>query len=213
MPTALKLYMGKIETPKPVKLITGILSSIPGLFSEAEQHLLKKFGPIDHKTALIPFNFTDYYNKTMGYPIHRQFLSFSKLIEPNALADIKVWTNKLEDKFSHKNPKNNVTRPTRLRPALQAGTPYRPAERSGAGPARQVNLDPGYLDAAKLLLASTKDYSHRIYLSKGIYAEVTLYYQNGSYQPWPWTYPDYKTKEYAEFLQTARKTYLNQLKP
>ncbi|MBI4835113.1 MAG: DUF4416 family protein [Planctomycetes bacterium] len=178
--------MGKIEIPKPVKLITGILSSIPELFPEAERHLLEKFGAIDHKTALIPFDFTDYYNKTMGKPILRQFLSFSKLIEPDTLPGIKIWTNKLEDKFVNTRRQGNIPRP--------------------------INLDPGYLDAAKLLLASTKDYSHRIYLSKGIYAEITLYYQNGSYQSWPWTYPDYKTKAYTEFLQTVRNAYLKQLK-
>jgi hypothetical protein len=178
--------MGKIELPKPVKLINGILSSMPELFPEAERCLLEKFGDIDHKTGLIPFTFTDYYNKTMGQPILRQFLSFSKLIEPDELPGIKIWTNKLEDKLAHAKRHSKIPRP--------------------------INLDPGYLDQAKLLLASTKDYSHRIYLSKGIYAEVTLYYQDGSYQSWPWTYPDYKTKEYAEFLQTARNAYQKQLK-
>lgn len=57
---------------------------------------------------------------------------------------------------------------------------------------RVVNIDPGYLALSKLVLASAKNFSHRIYLSSGIYAEVTLIYREKSYRPLPWTYADYK---------------------
>jgi len=72
---------------------------------------------------------------------------------------------------------------------------------------RQVNLDPGYLDLAKLVLASTKDYAHRIYLRKGIFAEVTLNYRNNSFASNDWTYPDYRTKEYIEVFNKIRMLY------
>jgi hypothetical protein len=72
---------------------------------------------------------------------------------------------------------------------------------------RQVNIDPGYLDLAKLVLASTKDYCHRIYLDRGIYAEVTLRYQGDSFRGWDWSYPDYKTPEYLEIFGQIRKLY------
>jgi hypothetical protein len=72
---------------------------------------------------------------------------------------------------------------------------------------RAVNIDPGYLDLAKLVLFSTKDYSHRIYLDRGIFAEVTLVYKDKSFAPWPWTYPDYRTAEYIGLFNTIRDIY------
>lgn len=70
---------------------------------------------------------------------------------------------------------------------------------------RKINLDPGYLSLSKVVLASTKNYSHRIYLGKGIYAEVTLIYKNGKFIPLPYTYPDYKSKEYLRIFLEARE--------
>ncbi|MCX5686027.1 MAG: DUF4416 family protein [Candidatus Omnitrophica bacterium] len=72
---------------------------------------------------------------------------------------------------------------------------------------RAVNIDPGYLNLSKLVVFSTKDYTHRIYLNEGIYAEVTLFYKDGIYNPWPWTYPDYKTEAYIKFFNSVRAIY------
>jgi hypothetical protein len=78
---------------------------------------------------------------------------------------------------------------------------------------RLINLDPGYLSLDKLVLASTKNYSHRIYLKSGIYAEVTLIYRrSGGFRPLPWTYPDYRSAEYLQFFHRVRKIYTLQLK-
>jgi hypothetical protein len=77
---------------------------------------------------------------------------------------------------------------------------------------RTVNIDPGYLDLAKLILASTKDYKHRIYLTKGIYSEITLFFENKSFRPWEWTYPDYKTGEYIAIFNRIRNIYRQQIK-
>lgn len=73
---------------------------------------------------------------------------------------------------------------------------------------RTVNIDPGYIDMGRLILASTKDYSHRIYLGKGIYVEITLIYHDKSYRPCPWTYPDYRSAEYAEIFNSMRQTLM-----
>jgi hypothetical protein len=72
---------------------------------------------------------------------------------------------------------------------------------------RTVNIDPGYIDMAKLVLFSTKDYTHRLYLNKGIFAEVTLYYKDDTFNPWPWTYPDYKSSEYIAIFNHIRGLY------
>jgi hypothetical protein len=69
---------------------------------------------------------------------------------------------------------------------------------------RRVNLDPGYLTPAKVVLASTKDYSHRIYMGRGIYAEVTLTYSNGMFIPHINTYPDYRDGAYFDIFKEAR---------
>jgi hypothetical protein len=77
---------------------------------------------------------------------------------------------------------------------------------------RSINIDPGYLNMAKLILASTKDYRHRIYLNRGIYAEITLFYQNKSFTAWEWTYPDYKTADYIAIFNHIREIYAQQIK-
>jgi hypothetical protein len=77
---------------------------------------------------------------------------------------------------------------------------------------RRINIDPGYLTMAKLVLASTKDYNHRIHLNKGIFAEITLTYQNKSFQPLEWTYPDYRSGEYIRVFQQIRNIYAQQIK-
>lgn len=77
---------------------------------------------------------------------------------------------------------------------------------------RRVNIDPGYITPAKLVLATTKDYTHRIYIGKGIFAEATLYYKDETFCSYEWTYPDYKTTDYINAFSRIRQTYMGQLK-
>ncbi|MEA3346401.1 MAG: DUF4416 family protein [Chloroflexota bacterium] len=77
---------------------------------------------------------------------------------------------------------------------------------------RWVNIDPGYVSLSKLVLATTKNHSHRIYLRDGIYAEVTLRYQQGTFRPWPWTYPDYASPPYIAIFNRIRHQYHRQLR-
>lgn len=76
-----------------------------------------------------------------------------------------------------------------------------------AGGKRTVNLDPGYLTPAKVVLATAKDHQHRLYLGRGIYGEVTLRFQGGSYRPWEWTYRDYRREEAVRFFNGLREKY------
>jgi hypothetical protein len=80
------------------------------------------------------------------------------------------------------------------------------SERGG----RRVNLDPGYLTAARVVLASTKDFAHRLYLGRGIYGEVTLVYQEKGFQALSWTYPDYRSEPYQKFFRRLRRAYMAQ---
>jgi hypothetical protein len=72
---------------------------------------------------------------------------------------------------------------------------------------RLVNIDPGYLDQAKLILASTKDFAHRIYLDNSIFAEITLSFKGNSFKAWDWTYPDFRTDDYIAVFNKIREIY------
>jgi len=175
--------MAKINTPLPVKLILGILSSVPEILPRAEEQLVARFGTIDGRSELFPFDWTQYYDKTMGSPIYRCFLSFEKLIEPSTIASVKIKTNELESVLAEQYP--HLQRP--------------------------INLDPGYLEQSKIVLASAKNYFHRILISDGIYAEVTLHFEEGAWQSFPWTFPDYKSGRYHPFFSSLRDLYRKQL--
>jgi hypothetical protein len=77
---------------------------------------------------------------------------------------------------------------------------------------RQVNIDPGYIALGKFVLATTKDQSHRIDVGQGIFAEVTLRYRHGTFEPWEWTYPDYASAPHIALLNQLRRAYQLQLK-
>ncbi len=84
-------------------------------------------------------------------------------------------------------------------------------ELSGGG-SRKVNLDPGYLDLSKMVLATTKDATYRVYLGDGIYAQSTLFFKDGSFRPWGWTYPDYRQEAAVTFFNRVREVYKKQLR-
>ena len=174
--------MGTIRAPLPVKPIIGVLTAEPLLLSSVYQRLTRRFGPVDWQSALLPFTSTTYYAAEMGENLQRQFISFERLMDAGALAAMKVFTNQVEETFARE------------------GT-HR----------RRVNLDAGYVDSAKLVLASTKDHAHRIYLGEGIYAEITLRFHRKTFQPWAWTYPDYRSQTYIELFNHIRAIYREQL--
>lgn len=77
---------------------------------------------------------------------------------------------------------------------------------------RQANIDPGYITAERLVLATGKNFTHRIYLRDGVYADLTLIYQNKDFRPLSWTYPDYASPGIREIFKQIREKYLSQLK-
>lgn len=77
---------------------------------------------------------------------------------------------------------------------------------------RAVNIDPGYLTRERFVLATGKNFTHRIYLSEGIYADLTLIYQKGAFRTLPWTYPDYASQNLRTFLEHVRRRYIEDLK-
>jgi hypothetical protein len=174
------LAVAQALEPPPVKLIIGLILAREAPVVAIRQQLETAYGRIDLETEIFPFVATRYYEREMGPALQRQFWSFEALIAPDALTSIKHETNAMERTFAINN---------------------------GSGWRRRVNLDPGYVDLAKLVLATTKDRQHRLYLGQGIYAEVTLRYTAGRFVPWEWTYPDYRTPEYLAFFDTVRRCY------
>jgi hypothetical protein len=175
--------MGRIHDVEPVKLFVGMLSAYPGAFADAESALVDALGPVDLRSDLFAHEFTEYYRDEMGHPLVRYFIALGDLIAPDELAGIKRLANEVENRM--------------------AGAADWPV-------ARPVNLDPGYVAPSKLVLASTKDFSHRIYLDDGIFAEITLLYKHGKWQELEWTFPDYRTPAYHDFFTRVRTRLMEQ---
>ncbi len=167
----------------PVKLFVGMLGSDADLLRRAAHLLSQQYGPVDFASELWPFDETDYYEPEMGPDLKRRFVSFQDLIQPDRIAEIKRESYEIERQL---------------------------ADDTLAAIPRPVNLDPGYLDLSKLVLATTKDASHRVYLGAGIFAEVTLRYARGGWQLLPWTYPDFRKDEYHELFRKLRERYRSQ---
>ena len=170
--------MGILKPVAPVKLLIGMITGRPSLYEEARPFLTARFGPIDLESPVYSWDHTTYYEQELGSDLKRQFYFFKQSISPDSLPEIKRFTNALERRW--------------LRTTAN-------------GAFRQINLDPGYLAPSKIVLATTKDYSHRIYLRDGIFAEVTLVYQGKSYNPLPHTYPDFRSDKYISLFNEARK--------
>ena len=180
--------MGAVRQFTPVKLFIGVLVSNSKFIPAVEERLAAAYGAIDHRSDVIPFDFTNYYEAEMGDLIDRVFFSFERLIEADQLPEIKRQTNQLE---------------TDLAPVLKT---------TSTSVKRPANLDPGYVEQAKVVLASTKNFYHRIYLGSGIFGEVTMHFRNNTYQFFPWTYPDYQSKDYQDFFLRVRQILRSQLR-
>lgn len=151
------------------------------ILARAARALEDRLGPIDYVSQPFRFDQTAYYEREMGGPLVKRFLSAERLMDPGDLALLKVFATNLEAGFS------------------EAGR-------------RKVNIDPGYISLERLVLATGKNYLHRIYLGRGVYADLALIYEKGGFQPLPWTYPDYASPEVRAVLSLMRERLLDQLR-
>lgn len=168
--------MATVQPPHPVKLFVAVLTGQPALVQRVSSILQAQYGPLDFSSPGIPFTITDYYEAEMGTGLQRFFLSFSRLIPPDHIVEVKHFTTWVEDQFR------------------QDGK-------------RQINLDPGYLDYHKVVLASWKFGGQKIYLFNGVYADITLYYYKGQFLSFEWSFPDFKLGLYDRFLIKMRDLY------
>ena len=174
--------MGRFKLPDDVALITAVMAVDRSWLDRAKESLSEVFGPIARESVLYPFDIhSSYYEKEMGCDLIKQFVSFERRIPMDRLPAIKIATNKLEERF---------------------------ACREGGRLGRRVNVDPGYMAPSKLVLATTKNYDHRIYLGEGIFADLTLRYCHGRFETLDWTYPDYRTDLAQNFFAEVRSDLL-----
>ncbi len=170
--------MGNASDHYPVLLIVAAFSRHDHALQWARERSSEVLGDIVLASEVFSFDYTEYYERAMGAGLKKVLLAYEKLIDPAQLADVKHQTNAWEDEY-----RNTADCPE----------------------SRPLNLDPGYVTQAKLVLATTKDRDHRIYLGRGIFAEVTLHFQRGrGWLPREWTYADYRSDGYHEFLTRCR---------
>jgi hypothetical protein len=173
--------MAKIKRPEKALVIVGLIYRHDFTVDKVMDILNKELGNTALSSRPIQFTYTSYYNKEMGDKLLRQWLAFDKLVDPDILATLKHRSNDIERFFLDENK------------------------------GRKINIDPGLITMSNLILASTKDYSHRLYIGKGIYAEVTLIYKNKRYMTLEWTYPDYQANAALAFFEKARGILKDQL--
>lgn len=160
--------------------ILAAFSAFPEALEWARAWMERRLGEIVLASPVFDFHHTDYYQTSMGGGLKKILLAARGTMDPAELPQLKLAANQAEEEFG----------------------------RCGMFPVpRPLNLDPGYLNESKFILASTKDHAHRIYVGEGIYAEITLAYQRQGWQAMPWTYPDYREPACHAFLTTCRAEY------
>ena len=175
--------MSQPHEPLPAKRVCSVLSAaLPEVWPQVVAGLAACFGPAEIGDPERPFTHTAYYDAELGAPISRRVLAFTDLAAQGSLGRDKAATNALE----------NALR-------LPDGR-------------RRVNLDPGLLTQERFVLATGKNFTHRIYLGDGIFADLTLVFQAGSWQTLPWTFPDYASPDMLEILTDIRLRYRRDLR-
>ncbi len=166
--------MGTAKNPEPVKLFLAIMYTDTSIMEEALDSCKARFGDIDIQCGPLEVN------------------RFTNYYDAEMGKDIK----KLYIFFNELINRGELAAIKTFTNTIE--------QRFIKNKSRLVNLDPGYLSIDKLVLATTKDFYQRMYLSEGIFAEITLHYQKGRYRYFSWTYPDYKDRDVQTFFEQAR---------
>lgn len=177
--------MASVRFVEPVVRFCAVITRHQTARLWAVNCLSQAWGKPDIVSPPIPFEAGGFYTPTMGGELQKTLIAFEGFQDPAMLADWKLQTNRWEAEY--------------------AATGIHPEP-------RPINLDVGYMTQAKLVLATTKDRDHRIYLRDGMFAEVTLSYVGKSWQHHRWSYPSYRTDEVAVFANEVRSRLRDYLK-
>lgn len=167
--------MSTPRTPEPGMLVVSVLAaSWQGFQEMVVEPLVARFGPPDLCSVTMDFTETTYYDGELGAPLFRRMLCFAALQPLDCLPAVKLFTNSLEQAAARPNS------------------------------SRAFNLDPGLLTQERLVLATGKNFSHRIYLGSGIWGDLTLIFQRGGWKTLPWTFSDYAGAPMQDLLSAMR---------
>ncbi len=171
--------MTKPVKHKKVMYFCGILASNQEALDVGAEKITQLFGRNVLQTEPYEHKYTQYYDEEMGEHKLRKFIAFLPLVTPTKLREIKLKTNEIEDELA-----STLTLPF----------------------TRPVNLDPGYIDEPRIVLASCKDYNHRIAIGKGVYADLHLIYTRKlGYIGMDWSYMDYTDETAKSFFMKCRQ--------
>lgn len=168
----------------PAKLICGVIYKEDALYDEVKRRLAGEWGSIDSESTPFPFDLTEYYEAEMGPELVRRFMSFAALIAPESLPEKKIRAIEIEESIR-----------------LDRGLTGRP-----------VNIDPGYLTASALVMATAKDFAHRVPLGRGIYAHLEFLFTKTGVKTLEWTYPDLRREPSQSYFRSVRERYLRSLR-
>lgn len=171
--------MGRVVPPQPVTPILGVIYRDASAVDDALMWIEHLMGEVELSSEEFPFDLTDHYEGEMGKDLKRRFFSFDRLADPGMLSEWKLQTNKLEEQCAQR-----------------------------FGEHRPINLDPGYISGAKLVLASVKGLAHRVYIGQGISAEVTMSFRDGEWIKRDYTFPDFAAGRYDAFFSKVRERHL-----
>ncbi len=171
--------MSRIQTPPPGRLVVSVLYSSIDALADSLKLLERHFGRVQCETTEIECS-DNTYSEEMGQQLWRRFFSFERIVARDSLPEIKATCHKIEEAFG---------------------------DRVDDYTFRTVNLDPGILTPENLVMASHRDFNNRIYLGKGVFAELTLIYGREGLTRLPWTNPDFCTEESVDFFLRVRETF------
>ncbi len=171
--------MAQVEAVEPVKLLVALLWADGRSRDAALAQMEVRWGAIDFNGDDHPFDVTDYYEAEMGPSLRRRLVSFSRMIPPESLPEVKLACNRIEERLARRGR-------------------------------RRVNLDAGYLDHSKVVLASMKFAGQKIHLGQGVYADLMSRYRKGRYRPLEWAFPDFRDGRYDRDLARIRELYMGQ---
>lgn len=177
--------MGELKQPEPMMMIVAAFSRHDEALDWTREWAVQRWGSLACESPRFEFTETEYYTREMGSALKKTFFAFERLVPADSMPSSKLASNAAERDYA------GLSRHDQARP---------------------LNIDPGHLNLSKFLLATTKDHAHRIYLGESIYAEITLRYLKGRWQPWEWTYPDYCRDDFRKWFNEARDAYRELLK-
>jgi len=172
--------MARIQKPPPGRLVVSIIYSSMDALADAVKALEKRFGRVQYETLEIPCAEADDYREEMGDDLLRRFYSFETEVARDSLPALKAACYKIEPKFSDTVDDYHF---------------------------RTVNIDPGIMTPSALVMASHKEYNHRVYLRDGVYAEIALIFAHDKFCRLPWTIPDFCADEAIDFFERVRSSF------